>query len=194
MLSANDSSNAKHRCDDPVARCTCTLSRGRSAGGGHLGHSDWLSIGVEVCRGALDQGRDGAVGAMREDGRCRRCLGAVAVAGRGRGASAGGRSQLVDIGEAGKARDPVGALGFEAALGGMLLMAGVMCCRSGVTAVTVLNGGSGESREGGRCRGGGAAGEIITSVLIILRTHRTWQGSRDLSSSVWGSGSSSRHL
>lgn len=157
-----------------MTRCTCTLSRGRSAGGGHLGHSDWLSIRVEVRRGALDQGRDGAVGGVWEYGRCRRRLGAVAVAGRGRGASTGRRSQLVDVGEAGKARDPVGALGFEAALGGMLLVAGVMRCRSGVTAVAVLNGGSGEGREGGRCRGGSAAGGIITSVLTISEKHWAW--------------------
>lgn len=158
MLSANETCTAKHRYDDPVARCTCTLSRGRSAGGGHLGHSDWLSIRVEIGRGALDQGRDGAVGSMWEDGRRRGGLGAVAVAGWGRGAGAGRGSQLVDIGEAGKARDPVGALGLEAALGGVLLVAGVMGCGSGVTAVAVLDGGGGESGEGGRCRGGSTAG------------------------------------
>lgn len=96
---------------------------------------------------------------MWEDSRGRGRLGAVAVAGRGRRAGARGRSQLVDVGEAREARDPVGALGLEAALGGMLLVAGVMGCRSGVTAVAILDGGSRESREGGCCRGGSAAGE-----------------------------------
>lgn len=95
---------------------------------------------------------------MWEDGRRRGGLGAVAVAGWGRGASAGRGSQLVDVGETCKARDPVGALGLEAALGGMLLVAGVMGCGSGVTAVAVLDGSGGESGEGGRCRGGCTAG------------------------------------
>lgn len=157
MLSAKAPLTAKHQCADRLTRYTCTLSRRGSAGGGHLGHSDWLSIRVEICWGALDQGRDGAVGGMWEDGGCRGCLRAIAVAGRGGRASAGRRTQLVDIGKARKSRDPVGALGLEAALGGMLLVAGVVRCRGGVTAVAVLDGGGGKGRERGRCRGGGAA-------------------------------------
>lgn len=163
-----------------MARCTCTLSRRRGAGGGHLGHGDWLSVRVEIGRGALDQGGDGAVGSMWEYGRCRGGLGAVAVADRGRRAGAGGRTQLVDIGKARKARNPVGALGFEAALGGMLLVAGVVGGRSGVTAVAVLDGSGGESREGRRCRGGSAAGRAFTSVLTVLQGHRAWHSDQSV--------------
>jgi hypothetical protein len=124
------------------------------------------------------------MGSMWEDGGCRGCLGAIAVAGRGRRASAGRRSQLIDVGESGKARDPVGALGLKAALGSMLLVAGVMGRGGGVTAMAVLDGGGGEGRE--RCcgRGGSAAGEMVRS------THVCW--------GCWGRvgamESSSRHL
>lgn len=167
MPSAKAQSTAKHPYADRLTRYTCTLGRRGGAGRRHLGHSDWLPVRVEIGRGALDQGCDGAVGGVWEDGRCRGGLRAVAVASRGRGTGAGGRSQLIDIGEAGKARDTVGALGLEAALGGMLLVAGMVGCGGGVTAVAVLDGGGGKGREGGCCRGRSAAVGSNRSVLTM---------------------------
>lgn len=134
-----------------VSRIAYTLCCRRRADGGHLGHSNGLAIGVEVCRSTLDQGRNGLVCIWWKAGGGGSGLWAViAVVG---GASVGRGTQLGDVGEAGEARDAVGSFGVEAALGSMLMMAAMGSGWESVTAVAVLDGGSGEGGEGGGCRG-----------------------------------------
>lgn len=128
-----------------------TLCSRRRADCGHLGHSDRLAIGVEVCWGALDQGHKGLVCIRRKAGGGGSGLWAViCVLG---GASVGRGSQLGDVGETSEARDAVGSFSVKASLGSVLMMAAMGGGRESMAAVAILDGGSGEGGEGGGCRG-----------------------------------------
>lgn len=139
-------STLPHRCSVKIR--THTRGGGRCATRGHLGDGGRLSIGVKVCRDAEDL-RGNSLG---EAGRGWRGLGTGAVVGGRLGQRPWGGALLGDGGQAGEARDAVSALGLEAVLRGVLVMAAAVACgRKGVAAVAVLDGCGGEGGERG-CR------------------------------------------
>lgn len=90
----------------------------------HLGDGSRLTVGVKVRRNAQNLRGYG----LGEAGRGGRGLGAGSLVGWGLGKRFGAGALLRDGRQAGKARDAIGALSFEAVLRGVLVVTTAMAC------------------------------------------------------------------